>query len=60
MLGLYAAGLAVIFVGGIINDVVDPSGSHTTGSLWDIVYMAPYVVLLLAAAVGARREVVRA
>jgi len=50
MLGLYAAGLAVIFAGGIIDDAVDPSGSHTTGSLWDIVFMAPYVVLLLAAA----------
>ena len=50
MLGLYAAGLAVIFAGGVINDAVDPSGSHTTGSLWDIVFMAPYVVLALAAA----------
>ena len=50
MLGLYAAGLAVIFAGGVINDAVDPSGTHTTGSLWDIVVMAPYVVLALAAA----------
>jgi len=50
MLGLYAAGLAVIFAGGVINDAVDPSGTHTTGSLWDIVFMAPYVVLALAAA----------
>src|SRR5688500_15081244 len=46
MLGLYAAGLAVIFIGGVTSDVVDPSGSNTTGSLWDIVYMAPYVVML--------------
>ena len=50
MLGIYAAGLAVIFAGGIINDAVDPAGSHTTGSLWDVVFMAPYCVLLLAAA----------
>jgi signal transduction histidine kinase/ActR/RegA family two-component response regulator len=50
MLGLYAAGLAVIFAGGVINDAVDPSGTHTTGSVWDIVFMAPYVVLALAAA----------
>jgi signal transduction histidine kinase/ActR/RegA family two-component response regulator len=50
MLGIYAAGLAMIFAGGIINDAVDPSGSNTTGSLWDIVFMAPYGVLLLAAA----------
>jgi signal transduction histidine kinase/CheY-like chemotaxis protein len=50
MLGIYAAGLAVIFAGGILNDAIDPSGSNTTGSLWDIVFMAPYGVLLLAAA----------
>ena len=50
MLGIYAAGLAVIFIGGIVNDAVDPSGSNATGSLWDMVFMAPYVVLLLAAA----------
>ena len=53
MLGIYAAGLALIFFGGVINDVVDPSGSYATGSLWDIVYMAPYAVMLLAAATGA-------
>jgi signal transduction histidine kinase/CheY-like chemotaxis protein len=50
MLGLYAAGLALIFAGGVINDAVEPSGTHTTGSLWDIVVMAPYVVLALAVA----------
>jgi signal transduction histidine kinase/CheY-like chemotaxis protein len=50
MLGLYAAGLAVIFAGGVINDAVVPNGSDTTGSLWDITLMAPYIVLLIAAA----------
>ena len=50
MLGIYAAGLAAIFAGGIINDAVDPTGSNTTGSVWDIVFMAPYAVLMLAAA----------
>ena len=50
LLGLYAAGLAAIFFGGIINDAVDPAGSQTTGSLWDIAFMAPYAVLLVAAA----------
>ena len=50
LLGLYAAGLAAIFAAGLINDAVDSSGSNTTGGLWDITFMAPYVVLLLAAA----------
>ena len=50
MLGIYAAGLAAIFFGGIINDAVDPGGSNTTGSIWDVTFMAPYAVLLIAAA----------
>jgi signal transduction histidine kinase/CheY-like chemotaxis protein len=50
MLGLYAAGLAVMFAGGAISDAVDPGGAHTTGSVWDITLMAPYIVLLIAAA----------
>ena len=49
MLGIYAAGLAAIFAGGIINDAVDPNASGA-GSLWDIVFMAPYALLLVAAA----------
>jgi signal transduction histidine kinase/CheY-like chemotaxis protein len=49
MLGLYAGGLVVMFAGGVINDAVD-SGAHSTGSLWDITLMAPYVGLLIAAA----------
>jgi len=50
MLGIYAAGLAAIFAGGVISDAVDPAGTLTTGSLWDMVFMAPYAVLLLSAA----------
>ena len=50
MLGLYAAGLAAIFFGGIVNDSVDVAGAATAGSLWDITFMAPYAVLLTAAA----------
>jgi len=50
VLGIYAAGLAAVFAGGVINDAVDPSGTLTTGSLADIVFMAPYAVLLAAAA----------
>ena len=50
MLGIYAAGLAAIFVGGILNDAVDGGGAVAAGSLWDITFMAPYGVLLMAAA----------
>jgi signal transduction histidine kinase/CheY-like chemotaxis protein len=50
MLGIYAAGLAVVFAGGIINDALDPAGANTTGSLGDLAFMAPYGVLLVAAA----------
>jgi signal transduction histidine kinase/CheY-like chemotaxis protein len=50
LLGLYAAGLAAVFFDGIISDAVDPAGSNTTGSVWDITFMAPYALLLLAAA----------
>ena len=50
VLGIFAAGLAATFAGGVINDAVDPSGSLMTGSLADLVFMAPYAVLLVAAA----------
>ena len=48
-LGIYAAALAVTFVGGLVHDAVDPAAA-STGGLWDLVYMAPYVVMALAAA----------
>ena len=50
VLGIFAAGLAVVFLGGVMNDVVEFAGPTNAGSLWDIVYMAPYVVMLIAAA----------
>lgn len=50
MLGLYAAGLAMMFAGGVLSDAVDPAGGHVTGGLWDLEYMVPYGVLLIAAA----------
>ena len=49
-LGILAAGLALVFSGGIASDLVDAAGSASSGSLWDIAYMAPYVVMLIAAA----------
>ena len=49
-LGIFAAGLGVVFAGGIVNDVIDAAGRAPAGSLRDIVYMAPFVVLLVSAA----------
>jgi signal transduction histidine kinase/CheY-like chemotaxis protein len=49
-LGMLAAGLGLIFAGGIMHDVIDAAGRAASGSLWDIVDMVPYVVLLIAAA----------
>jgi signal transduction histidine kinase/CheY-like chemotaxis protein len=49
-LGILAAGLGLVFVGGITNDLVDAAANASSGSLWDLVYMAPYVVMLIAAA----------
>jgi signal transduction histidine kinase/CheY-like chemotaxis protein len=48
-LGIYAGGLALTFIGGVVHDAVDPSAA-STGGLWDLVYMAPYAVMALAAA----------
>jgi signal transduction histidine kinase/ActR/RegA family two-component response regulator len=50
VLGIFAAGLALVFVGGVMMDLVESRGNTGAGSLWDIVYMAPYVVLMVAAA----------
>jgi signal transduction histidine kinase/ActR/RegA family two-component response regulator len=49
VLGLFAAGLVAIFAGGVFLAIADP-GVRTAGTLWDLVSMAPYAVLLLAAA----------
>ncbi|OFW46336.1 MAG: hypothetical protein A3J29_17695 [Acidobacteria bacterium RIFCSPLOWO2_12_FULL_67_14b] len=52
MLGVYAAGLTLNFAGGIAYDVIDRSGQYAAGGLWDLVWMAPYVAMALAAAVA--------
>ncbi len=52
MLGVYALGLALTFIGGIIYDAVELRGSYAPGALWDIAFMAPYVVMLMAAALA--------
>jgi signal transduction histidine kinase/CheY-like chemotaxis protein len=48
-LGIYALALGATFLGGVIGDVVDGAGSGA-GSLADVIYMAPYALMLLAAA----------
>ena len=50
VLGLYAVGLTLVFAGGLVHDAIDVFGSYTVGSLWDLAWMLPYVVLALAAA----------
>lgn len=50
VLGLYAFGLTVTLAGGLVYDAVDAFGSYSVGSLWDLAWMLPFVVLGLAAA----------
>lgn len=50
MLGVYAAGLAVAFAGGVVYDAVDRAGTYVPGGLWDVAFMAPYVLMAMAAA----------
>ena len=52
MLGVYAAGLALTFVAGVVSDFVDRSGQYAAGGLWDLLWMAPYVVMALAAGIA--------
>jgi len=52
MLGVYAAGLALTFAAGVVLDFVDRSGHYAAGGLWDLLWMAPYVVMALAAAIA--------
>ncbi len=50
VLGIFAGGLALVFIGGVVNDLIESGGASSSGSLWDIVFMAPYIVLCLAVA----------
>lgn len=52
VLGVFAAGLALVFFGGVINDAVESQGGSSSGTLWDIVFMVPYIVMSLAAAMA--------
>lgn len=50
VLGLFAGGLTLVFIGGVVNDIIESRGASSSGSLWDIAFMAPYIVLCLAVA----------
>ena len=52
MLGVYAGGLSLTFVSGIVHDYAERSGRYSSGSLWDLAAMVPYVVMAIAAAIA--------
>lgn len=52
MLGVYALGLALTFIGGLIYGAVELRGAYAPGAVWDIALMAPYMVMLMAAALA--------
>lgn len=52
MLGVYAAGLVLAFVAGVVSDFVDRSGQYAAGGLWDLLWMAPFAVMALAASIA--------
>ena len=52
MLGVYAGGLALAFLGALVADAVDHRGANLPATWSDISMMAPYLVLLLAAAIA--------
>lgn len=52
MLGVYAGGLSLTFVGGIVHDYAARSGRYSSGGLWDLAAMVPYLVMAIAAAIA--------
>lgn len=50
VLGWYSAGLVLAFASGILSDFVIDGGYYSGGSVWDLMWMAPFVVLLMAPA----------
>jgi signal transduction histidine kinase/ActR/RegA family two-component response regulator len=50
VLGLYAVGLTLLFAGGLVHDAVALFATYSVGSLFDLAWMLPYVMLGLAAA----------
>lgn len=52
VLGVYAVGLTLTYVLGLVYDAVEQSGGYAAGGLWDMIWMIPYVVMALAAAIA--------
>ena len=52
VLGIYAGGLVLVLAGGLAFDAVEAAGQYAPGALFDVAWMAPYVVFSLAAAVA--------
>jgi len=52
MLGVYATGLFLAFAGGLVYDVIEEAGSYFAGGIADLSFMAPYVVMSIAAAMA--------
>jgi signal transduction histidine kinase/ActR/RegA family two-component response regulator len=50
VLGIYCLALAATFAFGVAHDFVDGAGWYQGGSLWDLGWMVPYVMLSYAAA----------
>ena len=52
MLGVYAAGLTLAFIGGLVYDLVARLGHHTPNAIYDLAWMVPFVVMSLAGALA--------
>ena len=52
MLGVYAGALFLAFAGGLVYDVIERNGTYLPGGLSDISFMAPYVMMTIAAAMA--------
>jgi signal transduction histidine kinase/CheY-like chemotaxis protein len=52
MLGVYALGLSVTFGAGLVSDVIDVGGAYLAGGLADILFMAPFMIMMIAAAMA--------
>lgn len=52
VLGAYTIGLALAFVGGLIDDLGHADSGHAPGDMTNLVFMVPYVALAVAAAMA--------
>ncbi len=52
VLGMFAAGLALVCVAGLSSDYVEGARNTEAGSLWDMARMVPYLAMMIAAAIA--------